>query len=32
VAGKIETQISAIKAEKEKAGRFILATNILGNK
>lgn len=32
VTGKIGTRSPAIKAEKEKAGRFILATNILDNK
>ncbi len=30
--GKIEPRESAIEAEKIKAGRFILATNILDNK
>ncbi|WP_019487743.1 IS1634 family transposase [Kamptonema formosum] len=32
VTGKIETQKSVIEAEKVKAGRFILATNILDTK
>lgn len=32
VTGKIGTRSPAIKAEKEKAGRFIIATNILDNK